>query len=81
MTRKPKGAESNIEFINRVTGFINNLLEMHLGQDVLIIAHGGVIRIMQFHFSDQDFETICSRKPENGGIYEFEITKPLSLIS
>ncbi len=80
MTRKPPNSESNIEFSNRVTSFINDLLDRHPVDDILIITHGGVIRILQYHFSDESLEKIFSSKPENGGIYEFEINTPLNLM-
>ena len=45
MTKKAPGGESPIELKRRVKRFTNHLLKEHKNDSVLIITHGGVIRM------------------------------------
>lgn len=42
----PDGGESLIAFRTRVVGVLTHLAEQHLGQTILVVAHGGVMDVL-----------------------------------
>lgn len=69
----PNG-ESYLEFRQRVTLFLNELKPKSFDQ-VAVVAHGGVIRLIKSILDDQRMDDVFATfKPEYGGIYELEMS-------
>lgn len=50
--RYPGGGESYLDVAARVFPFLNMLKEKYPGKDVLLVAHGGISRIVNAYFED-----------------------------
>lgn len=77
MHKKPPGGESNLDLYNRVTNFINYIFSRHGDDNILIITHGGVIRIVQSYFSNESLDSLFKKNIKNAGIYKFEINQTI----
>jgi probable phosphoglycerate mutase len=66
---RPWGGESIDEVKKRVLRLIKNIREHDSGKNVLLVTHGGIIRLLQFLFQDK----IHDRGITNLEIHEFEI--------
>ena len=47
----PKGGESFLDVSKRVVPIIHRLAQMHLGRDVVVVSHGGVMKTLWAHFT------------------------------
>lgn len=54
----PIGGETTLEVKNRVIGSINEIVEKHAGNEIAVIAHGGVNRIILCHILGIPLENI-----------------------
>jgi len=54
----PIGGETTLEVRDRVIQVINNIVEKHAGEEVAVVAHGGVNRIMLCHILGMPLENI-----------------------
>jgi len=61
------GGESSEDVKNRIIGFVDDIEIAEKGKNVLVITHGGVIRILYYILKDQIHERI-----QNASIHEFE---------
>lgn len=60
--------ESGFEVVQRVLPVLEIIAERHLGEDVLIVTHGGVIRALLVHLAGHDWSTT---KIQNGEVVTF----------
>jgi len=75
MTKKARGGESLYEVKKRVGNFINTLKEKHSNDQVLIVTHGGIIKIFLSIIKKIPTEQIFnSIQIENASICKLEIT-------
>ena len=65
---KPYGGESAEEVKNRVTKFLNEIKKDYSNKKVWVVAHGGIIKMINFILTKQTINT-----PDNGSINEFNI--------
>lgn len=66
---RPWGGESIDEVKNRVLRFVENIRKHYSGKEILLVTHGGIIRLLQFLFQDK----IHDEGIANLEIHEFEI--------
>ena len=67
------GGESALEAHNRVTGFIDELLEKSGSGVFLLVTHQGVIRSLLVHLLHMQLEDVWRFKLDNGSITRVEI--------
>ncbi|MGI8908448.1 MAG: histidine phosphatase family protein [Candidatus Sumerlaeaceae bacterium] len=66
---RPPGGESLVEVAERVHAFLKELAVRHAGQRVLLIAHSGVVRVLDMISSGQRLEDIWMRTPTNACVF------------
>jgi probable phosphoglycerate mutase len=66
---RPPGGETLIEVAERVSAFLRELAALHGGQRVLLVAHSGVLRVLDMLSSGQRLEEIWDRAPTNACIF------------
>jgi broad specificity phosphatase PhoE len=64
----PIGGESTLDVSLRVTRAMKNILENHLGENIAIIAHGGVNRILLCQILGIPFENIFRIEQDYGAV-------------
>lgn len=69
----PPGAEPLIGFRDRILEAWNDLLECHPGEQVLVIAHAGVIRMMVAHALDIPLQHIFRLQVPSAGITRLRV--------
>ena len=65
---RPYGGECANDVKKRFSNFIDELKERFFDKKILIVAHGGIIKMAHFIFKEQIINT-----PENSSLHEFEI--------
>lgn len=65
---RPTGAEPLLDFITRVMGAYENVVQTHAGKRILLVAHAGVIRVIIAHVRNISPEHIFHIKVENAGM-------------
>lgn len=65
---RPYRGESVDDVKERLMRFIEELRKNYLKKKVLIVAHGGILKLAHFLFLEKKINT-----PDNASIYEFEI--------
>lgn len=65
---RPYGGESAEDVRGRFLDFIKELKEHYSDKKILIVAHGGIIKMAHFVFREKIIDT-----PENSSLHEFEI--------
>lgn len=68
---KPAGGESSKEVKKRILEFIKEIKDKHSSEEVLIVAHGGIIRTMNLLINGK----IIEENIENASITEFDFSK------
>ncbi|MBX4187655.1 MAG: histidine phosphatase family protein [Candidatus Doudnabacteria bacterium] len=79
LTRKPSKGESLSEMRDRINKFLKHLRDRHLGENILILTHGGVMRIMHHLFTRESLLDSFNRyRFENTAIciYDLSLQKP-----
>lgn len=66
---KPYGGESAIEVRKRLLKFVEELKKDYFDKKVLIVAHGGILKMAHFLFLEEK----VFHNPKNASIYEFDI--------
>ncbi|MEW6095033.1 MAG: histidine phosphatase family protein [bacterium] len=65
---KIPGAETILEFKNRVVRTIDGIKRQHPGQEVLVVTHGGVISIYLAHLLEMNLNKVWSISLKNGSV-------------
>lgn len=71
-TRYPEG-ESQLQAAHRVYGFLDDVIAECQGEDVLLVCHGGVCRIIRTYFMDMTTDEFVSYSPSNCQLEIYEI--------
>lgn len=71
-TWRPPGGETLIEVGERVMSFLRQVSSMHADEEVLVITHAGVLRVLDSIASNSPLESIWHRVPPNCAILELE---------
>ena len=74
---KYEGGESWIDVRNRMPAFLNEIFNKHSGDDVLLVAHGGVMRAIISLLTDRPFEELGDADTPNGGVIRLKMMKIL----
>ena len=64
----PIGGESTIEVRDRIIPAMEAILNSHRGEQIAIVAHGGVIRIMLCHILGISLENIFRIEQDHGAV-------------
>lgn len=65
------GGESMMDLAYRVYGLIAELREKYPNQNVLLVCHGGVCRMIRTYFEDMTNEAFCNYSEENAAVREY----------
>ncbi len=76
-TRRAPNGENGLEFQKRVIDYTNNLLEEHPDDSMLLITHGGVMKILKSHIEKLDYEATIKSECANCEIWEYNLDVPL----
>lgn len=71
-TWRPPGGETLIEVGERAMNFIRQVASMHQDEEVFLISHAGVLRILDSIASNEPLDSIWNRVPPNCAILEVE---------
>lgn len=74
-TYRPDGAEGLAEFRHRIVTALNDILNRHAGQHVLIVCHAGTIRMVLGHVLDIPLSHLFRIKVANAGITRIEFAE------
>jgi len=72
-TVHPDGGESFSEFIGRAVAAYEMLLEKYAGKRVLLIGHGGFIRVFEGFVRNMSYEEMIKSHPKNTEVIRLEI--------
>ena len=72
VNNRPQGAEVLEEFIRRVVGVYDKIVEQYSGKQVLIVAHAGVIRALIAHAIDASPAGMYRIEIGNAGLSRIE---------
>lgn len=67
----PQG-EKLFQVVQRVYNFLDEIHETYAKQNVLIVCHGGIVRIIHSYYHDMSNEELFSWLPENCCFQEYE---------
>lgn len=81
VTYRPAGAETLLDFRERVIGAFDALVEQYPGQHVLVVAHAGVIRMVLRHVLEMPLERMFRIHVRNASISRVRIKRSGSAIS
>jgi broad specificity phosphatase PhoE len=79
LNQKYPGGESNMEMAGRVLGFLNELLAKFPDQSILIVTHGGPMRVIRAAHDKLPLEQIFNRDIVNTAIFDFDLKTPLEI--
>ena len=71
-TRYPQG-ESQLQAAHRVYGFLDEILRKYPDENVLLVCHGGVCRIIRTYFMDMTTDEFVGYSPSNCQLEIYEI--------
>jgi broad specificity phosphatase PhoE len=74
------GGESYREMSERVYKFINGLLAEFPDQSILIVTHGGPMRLIKSAYEKIPLDNIQNRDIANTAIFDYEIKEPLKSV-
>jgi probable phosphoglycerate mutase len=66
---RPYGGESVEDVKKRVLKFVNELRGNYSDKKVLVVAHGGILKLMHMLFKEE----VLDHTPHNASLHEFEI--------
>ncbi len=68
VNNRPEGAEALDQFILRVSHAYDTIVESHVNQNILIVAHAGVIRAVLGHVLHANPDGMSRIKVDNAGV-------------
>lgn len=78
-TRRPPEGETINQFRQRTINYMNELFNQHKNDELLIVTHGGNIRVIRSVLEALDLWELYQAKPDNCSIWKFEITEELHI--
>jgi len=79
LERKFPEGESAVEMSARLIKFINKLLKDFPEQKILLVTHGGPIRVIRSAVENISLEALFDEDKPNVSIWNYKITKPLKV--
>jgi len=77
LERRFQEGESVLDMRQKVIAFTNMLLNKFSNQKILLVTHGGPIRILRSEFEGRSLEELYDEEIPNTSIWRFELKKPL----
>jgi broad specificity phosphatase PhoE len=71
----PPGGESLLEFRHRVVEAWEALRRSHDGQRLLLVSHGGVIRVLLCHLQGWSLDRILEIEVKHAALFGFQVTQ------
>lgn len=71
--RMGKSGESLLQLSHRVYSALDDIIKKYGGNNVLIVSHGGVCRIIETYFNDMTTEQFSNWFMDNCGLIEYSI--------
>jgi len=72
---RPQGGESYRDVRDRLSGFLDYLKKNFMSKDILLVAHGGVNRVLISLITDKSLEEAAHQSQDNTAVNIFEITE------
>lgn len=70
--RLPEGGESMFDLVGRVYPFLNEIHQKYADKNVLLVTHGGILRIIRTYFLTMENEEFSSYRALNCQLDEYE---------
>lgn len=70
MHKDPPGGESDMRFYERVRGFYDDVVESHEGGTLLVVGHGGSLRMLMMRMLELPVESFARFRLDNTAISE-----------
>ena len=67
------GGESMMDVAHRIYGLLEDVKRDHAGKNVLLVCHGGVLRVVRSYFEPMTNEEYFHYSPGNADIREYEL--------
>ena len=67
------GGESMMDVAHRVYSLLEEIKENYAGQNVLLVCHGGVCRVIRTYFEDMTNDEYFHYSEENAAVREYEL--------
>ena len=67
------GGESMMDVAHRIYGLLEDVKREHAGKNVLLVCHGGVLRLVRSYFEPMTNEEYFHYSPGNADIREYEL--------
>lgn len=67
------GGESMMDVAHRTYGLMEELRERYPDENILLVCHGGVCRVIRTYFRDMSNEAFFRYSQENCGVEEYEL--------
>ena len=67
------GGESMMDVAHRIYGLLEDIKRDHAGKNVLLVCHGGVLRLVRSYFEPMTNEEYFHYSPGNADIREYEL--------
>jgi probable phosphoglycerate mutase len=67
------GGESMMDVAHRIYGLLEDVKRDHAGKNVLLVCHGGVLRLVRSYFEPMTNEEYFHYSPGNADIREYEL--------
>lgn len=74
LNKKPGGGESILELQDRIVSFLDKISEVHKGQSILLVTHGGPMRAVKSYFEDIPMETLFHQEIGNCEVWDLDLT-------
>ena len=66
------GGESLFQVVHRVYSFLEELENKYPDKNILVVCHGGIVRVIHSYFNDMTNEELMTWLPENCCIQSYE---------
>lgn len=73
VNQSPPNGESLMTMQGRVLTFWKEMLQIHKNQKVVLITHGGVIRILRGHLEEVTLDKIFDFKVDYGTVFKYQL--------
>lgn len=78
LTRSVAGGESWLELTDRVVAFLNEIYEEHADESVLVVTHGGPMRVIRAALSGAALGDLVLERIPNCALWDFDMPGPIT---
>ncbi|HEY2003745.1 MAG TPA: histidine phosphatase family protein [Candidatus Saccharimonadia bacterium] len=78
LTKKAPGGESWTDLSERVLEFLNEIYDQRPDEDVLVVAHGGPMRVIRAALGVSTLESLITEQIPNCAVWDLEMTEPVN---